>query len=139
MGYLESLDELMAVECRMMSYIFKFLSSDYAPELAELGVTLPEFKEIPKIKFMDAKNLIAEVYKRPYRDPNDLEPDEERLIGKYFLEKYYSHFVFVTHYPSKKRPFYTMDDPEDPKFTLASIFFLTVRGYHGGTQNSRLP
>ena len=28
-------------------------------------------------------------------------------------------FVFVTHYPSKKRPFYAMDDPADPKFTLS--------------------
>ncbi len=41
------------------------------------------------------------------------------LIGRYFKEEYGSDFVFVTHYPSKKRPFYAMDDPADPKFTLS--------------------
>jgi Glutamate synthase domain 2 len=40
-------------------------------------------------------------------------PEEEELIGKYFKEEYQSDFVFVTHYPSKKRPFYAIDDPRD--------------------------
>ena len=34
-------------------------------------------------------------------------------------EEYDSDFVFVTHYPSKKRPFYAMDDPEDKTYTLS--------------------
>lgn len=136
-GYLESLDDLMAIECRLMAYIYKTLRESYALELAELDVTLPEkIETIPKIKFMDAKNLIAEVYKRPYRDPNDLEPDEERLIGKYFLEKYQSPFVFVTHYPEKKRPFYTMNDPEDPKYTLS--FDLLLNGAEVTTGGRRI-
>ena len=126
MGFINSFEDLMALECRMMSYIFDFLRNEYSMELAELKVTLPEIKQIPQIKFMDAKNLISEVYKRPYRDPNDLEPDEERLIGKYFLENYGSPFVFITHYPTKKRPFYTMDDPADPNFTLS--FDLLLNG-----------
>ena len=40
---------------------------------------------------------------------------KKRLIGRYFKEEYDADFVFVTHYPSKKRPFYAMDDPEDRK------------------------
>ena len=36
-----------------------------------------------------------------------------------FKEEYGSDFVFVTYYPSKKRPFYAMDDPGDPAFTLS--------------------
>jgi nondiscriminating aspartyl-tRNA synthetase len=119
-----------------MVYIFNFLRTEYAMELAELKVTLPEIKDIPKIKFMDAKNLIQEVYKRPYRDPNDLEPDEEKLIGKYFMEKYGSPFVFVTHYPTKKRPFYTMDDPENPEFTLS--FDLLLNGTEVTTGGQRI-
>ncbi|MBR2384974.1 MAG: aspartate--tRNA(Asn) ligase, partial [Clostridia bacterium] len=34
--------------------------------------------------------------------------------------------MFVTHYPSKKRPFYTMDDPQDPEYTYS--FDLLFRG-----------
>ena len=41
------------------------------------------------------------------------------LIGRYFREEYGSDFVFVTHYPGKKRPFYAMDDPDDTTFTLS--------------------
>ena len=36
------------------------------------------------------------------------------------------HMIFVTHYPSRKRPFYTMDDPDDPEYTLS--FDLLFRG-----------
>ena len=136
MGFINSFEDIMALEARMMVYIFNFLRTEYAMELAELKVTLPEIKDIPKIKFMDAKNLIQEVYKRPYRDPNDLEPDEEKLIGKYFMEKYGSPFVFVTHYPTKKRPFYTMDDPENPEFTLS--FDLLLNGTEVTTGGQRI-
>ena len=40
-------------------------------------------------------------YNREFRNPNDLEPEEERLIGEYVMETYGSPLVFVTHYPSK--------------------------------------
>ena len=63
--------------------------------------------------------LLKREYGRLIRNPYDLEPEEESLIGRYFKEEYGSDFVFVTHYPSKKRPFYAMDDPGDPAFTLS--------------------
>ena len=43
-----------------------------------------------------------------------LEPEEEASDRTLlFKEEYGADFVFVTHYPSKKRPFYAMDDPRD--------------------------
>ena len=70
------------------------------------------------------------------RNPFDLEPEEEVLIGKYAKEEWGSDFVFVTHYPSKKRPFYAMDDPEDPKYTLS--FDLLFRGLEITTGGQRI-
>lgn len=32
-------------------------------------------------------------------------------------KKYHSDVIFVTHYPTSKRPFYTFPDPEDPEYT----------------------
>ena len=61
---------------------------------------------IPRVRFDEAKQRVAEKYNRQFRNPFDLEPEEEVLIGQYFKEEYGSDFVFVTHYPSKKRPFY---------------------------------
>ena len=64
------------------------------------------------------------------------EPEEEVLIGKYAKEEWGSDFVFVTHYPSKKRPFYAMDDPENPKYTLS--FDLLFRGLEITTGGQRI-
>ncbi len=58
------------------------------------------------------------------------------MIGKYFKEEYGADFVFVTHYPSKKRPFYAMDDPEDEKYTLS--FDLLCKGLEVTTGGQRI-
>ena len=79
---------------------------------------------------------MSEKYSRPIRNPYDLEPEEELLIGRYFKEEYDADFVFVTHYPSKKRPFYAMDDPEDTTFTLS--FDCLFRGLEITTGGQRI-
>jgi len=65
-------------------------------------------------------------FKYQPQDMKDFDPTEEELLGKYAKKELGSDFLFVTHYPSKKRPFYTMDDPNDPEYTLS--FDLLFRG-----------
>lgn len=59
----------------------ELLKKDYAPELEILNVTLPKTDKIPFVKFSEAKELVAEKYNRKIRNPFDLEPGEEELIG----------------------------------------------------------
>ena len=59
-----------------------------------------------------------------------------RLKYQYFKEEYDADFVFVTHYPSKKRPFYAMDDPADPTYTLS--FDLLYQGLEITTGGQRI-
>ena len=136
MGFIDSFEDVMAVEARFMVYLFDFLKKNYALELEEIGVELPEIKQIPQFKFVEAKKIVAEKYGREFRNSNDLDPEEERLIGEYVKEEYGSPLVFVTHYPSKKRPFYAMDDPEDPKYTLS--FDLLLNGAEVTTGGQRI-
>ena len=119
MGYIDGFEDLMSMETGFLQYMLKLLKEDYQKELDLLKITLPSADKIPAVRFDKAKELVAERYNRKIRNPFDLEPEEEALIGRYFKEEDGSDFVFVTHYPSKKRPFYAMDDPEDSRFTLS--------------------
>ena len=136
MGYIDGFEDVMAMETGFLQYTMALLAKDYQKELDMLGVKLPDVSRIPAVRFDQAKELVAEKYNRKIRNPYDLEPEEEVLIGRYFKEEYDSDFVFVTHYPSKKRPFYAMDDPADPKFTLS--FDLLFKGLEVTTGGQRI-
>ena len=136
MGYLNDFTDIMNMETALLKHIFATLEKDCERECKALGVVIPKFEQIPTIRFRDAKEAVAEMYGHKIKDPFDLEPVEEQLIGRYFKEEFDSDFVFVTHYPSKKRPFYTMDDPEDPSFTLS--FDLLFRGMEVTTGGQRI-
>jgi len=136
MGYITGFEDIMEMETKMLQYVFTFLEEKYTKELKLLDVKLPGTSRIPTVRFDEAKVLVSEKYERKIRDPYDLEPEEEVLIGRYFKEEYDSDFVFVTHYPSKKRPFYAMDDPSNPKFTLS--FDLLFKGMEITTGGQRI-
>lgn len=136
MGYIDCFEEVMEMEQAMLQYAFSFLEEKYQKEIQILGVTLPKVDQIPKVRFDEAKQLVADKYNRKIKNPYDLEPEEEVLIGQYFEEEYESDFVFVTHYPSKKRPFYAMDDSSNPKFTLS--FDLLYKGMEVTTGGQRI-
>ncbi len=125
MGFIDSFTDIMNVETGALRYIMQLLKTEYAPEIELLKVELPEIKSIPCIRFKDAKELCVKKLKN-ITDMKDFEPEEEAFLGKWAKQQYNSDFLFVTHYLSKKRPFYTMDDPEDPEVTLS--FDLLFRG-----------
>ncbi|MDR1801916.1 MAG: aspartate--tRNA(Asn) ligase [Lachnospiraceae bacterium] len=136
MGYIDGFEDIMAMETGFLQYAIKLLGSEYTKELDILKITLPKADNIPAVKFADIKEAVAKEYNHTMRNPFDLEPEEETLIGRYAKEKWDSDFVFVTHYPSKKRPVYAMDDPEDTRFTLS--FDLLYKGMEITTGGQRI-
>lgn len=136
MGFIQDFHELMEMETRMLRDTFVYLKGNYAPELARLNVSLPEIEEIPVVRFTEAKERIAREYNRKIRDFDDFEPEEEKLLCQMVREQTGSDFVFVTHYPSRKRPFYAMDSREDPEETES--FDLLFRGMEVTTGGQRI-
>ena len=136
MGYIDGFEDVMAMETGYLQYAMALLEKEYQRELKVLGITLPKVDQIPAVKFSDIKEKVAEKYQHKMRNPFDLEPEEEILIGQYAKEVWGSDFVFVTHYPSKKRPFYAMDDPEDTRYTLS--FDLLFKGMEITTGGQRI-
>lgn len=136
MGFIDSFYDIIGMEAGMLKATFAYLRERYGSWLDQLQVKLPEIGEIPCIPFKEAKERVSAKFNRKIRDPYDLEPEEERLISRLAEEEYGSEFVFVTHYPSKKRPFYAMDDPEDSRYTLS--FDLLFRGMEITTGGQRI-
>ena len=140
MGYIESFEEIMEMEDGMIQAALRHLQEAYSQELQLLGQeSIQEYLpmgRIPRIRFAQAKALVAEYYHRPMAEKEDFEPEEEKLLCQYMREHYGSAFVFVTHYPSAKRPFYAMDNPENPAETLS--FDLLFRGLEITTGGQRI-
>jgi len=165
MGYIESFQEIMETEEAMLQAALAGLGELCGQELDMLQVSMPRFSmpassregmedaqpwgveippgredmpmgRIPRIRFDRAKALVAEYYHRPMGDKEDLEPEEEDLLCQYIRGHYGSAFVFVTHYPTAKRPFYAMEDPDDPARTLS--FDLLFRGVEITTGGQRI-
>lgn len=124
MGYIDSMYDVMAMETAMLRSIMDYIRENYAYEIKLLEADIPEIKEIPSIKFIDALTLLRgeNVGGKKF----DLDPEDEVSLGKYAKEKYGSDFIFVTHFPSSKPPFYAMNSREDPK--EAYKFDLLFRG-----------
>lgn len=136
MGYIDGFEDIMAMETGYLQYAMKLLEKEYKKELQILDIMLPEADQIPAVHFSEIKEKVSEKYGHRMRNPFDLEPEEEQLISRYAKEEWDSDFVFVTHYPSKKRPFYAMDDPEDTRYTLS--FDLLFRGMEITTGGQRI-
>lgn len=137
MGFINSFEEIMELETRLLSSMVKRLGENCKDEFEGLGAELPKVpSDIPKLKLKDAQKILEEEYKEKCLGEPDLDPKQERLICEYSAKKYSSDFIFITHYPSKKRPFYTYDDPENPKETLS--FDLMFRGQEITTGGQRL-
>ena len=136
MGYIENFEDIMAMEQEMLRYTFARLQETCGAELSLLKAEVPVITEIPRIRFSEAKELVSRVYKRAFSEKLDFEPEEEKLLCEYVKKTTGSDFVFVTHYPSAKRPFYAMDSRENPAETES--FDLLFRGLEVTTGGQRI-
>lgn len=137
MGYIEDFQEVMEIEVGMLEAALDMLKKEYDYELALLQVNLPHGSlHIPVLKFSEAKALIRSKTGREPVESHDFQPEEEKLLSEIILKETGSEFVFVTHYPAGKRPFYVMEDPAHPGETLS--FDLLFRGLEITTGGQRI-
>lgn len=137
MGYIESQFDVMAVFTKVIRHITAHLEKTCAAEFALLGATLPKCPEtIPHMKLREAQALITKETGEDCVKEPDLEPQHERWLCEYALQTFDSDFIFITGYPITKRPFYTMEDPENPGY--AKCFDLLFRGVEISSGNQRV-
>jgi len=136
MGFIDSFMDLIKVEANTLNSIFNRLKQDCGNEIELLGMQVPEIKKIVTIPFDEVHEIVFKKYNKDFRGETDLAPEEEKLISEHGRKEWDTEFLFVTHYPSSKRPFYTMDDPENPDKTFS--FDLIFRDLEITTGGQRL-
>lgn len=139
MGFIKDHTDLMKVETDLMKYVSKSLEENNKIDLEILGMELPQIPDteiLPFMKLREAQELIKKETGVDKTNEPDLEPEDERWLCEYAKKELGSDFIFITHYPVSKRPFYTYEDEEDKGFTKS--FDLLFRGVEITTGGQRI-
>jgi nondiscriminating aspartyl-tRNA synthetase len=135
MGFIDSVEDVMAQLEKAMKYIFWSLG-EYCPnQLALYGATVPENVPIPRLRLSEAIAILRKKYSKE-TEGEDIDGEGERLISEYVLEEYGSDLVFLTHYPASLRPFYSMPSADKPGYT--ETFDLLFRGIEIASGGQRI-
>jgi nondiscriminating aspartyl-tRNA synthetase len=137
MGYIAGFEDVMAAEISLLRHMTALVSAQCAYEVELLEAKIPEIPaEVPAMTLAEAHEIAGAISGKDYSGEPDLEPEEERLVCEHATKEWGSELVFVTHFPTSKRPFYTMDDPANPGTTLG--FDLLFRGLEVTTGGQRI-
>ncbi|HVZ76065.1 MAG TPA: aspartate--tRNA(Asn) ligase [Candidatus Paceibacterota bacterium] len=138
MGFIESHKDVMAMLEKVIRSIASAVTDKHADALKRFKVepaALPQ-EEFPVFMLREAQEIIEKEFGGKAVGELDLEPEHERQICQYAKEKFGSDFVFITHFPTKKRAFYTFADPENPEFSRS--FDLLFRGLEINSGSQRI-
>ena len=122
MGFVDSMTDVMDTLHDCIKYIVDYVKENCSKDLALLGKEILDvpskfptmtMSEVHEVIFKESDGKVDE------RNQPDLSPEEERILGQWAKREHKSGYVFVTHYPRKKRAFYSMPDPENPDLTLS--------------------
>lgn len=130
MGFIDSWEDVVNMADNVVKAIFKAVSQKHKIEVPKT------VDKTPRLKLSEAKEIIFQRTKRDIRKEPDLDPEGEREICKYALEKFGSDIIFITHFPTKKRPAYAYPDPQNPEETLS--FDLIGKGVEWITGGQRI-
>lgn len=136
-GFIDSWTEIMDMAEYVIKRIFAGVEKNNSKDLELYDASIPKTGDtIPRIKMREAQEIVFKRTGRNHRNEPDLDPEDEREICKWALEEYGSELVFITHYPTSKRPFYTFPDPENPEYS--NSFDLIGRGLEWITGGQRI-
>ena len=121
MSWIESHFDIMEFEESWLQYVLKTVREKHGKEIKEsFGVEVREpALPFPKITMQEAQEILGNLGHIPSDETKkgDIDPQGERLLGKYAQEKYGHEFIFITDYPQDIRPFYHMRHSDKPELT----------------------
>lgn len=134
-GFVEFTELLDILEDVIVNTL-KYAQEKTGDILKEYGISEIAFGNIPRLKLSEAQEIIFKEFGRDSRGEKDLAPQDEIDICKWAHEKHGSDLVTITHFPTKKRAFYTMPDPMEPENSLS--FDILFRGVEISSGSQRI-
>lgn len=134
LGFIDSMEDVMRSLEHTIFFMMRAVSDRHGKELKERNIEVPKKMVIPRMKLTEALQILKKEYGKKM-DSVDIDSEGEKLIGEYVKKKYDSDFVFLTHYPTRIRPFYAMPS-KDPQLTES--FDLLFRGLEIATGGQRI-
>src|SRR4030042_1413873 len=125
-GFVDFEELLEAIEF-VGSETLEYVNKNCAEILKDFKIDPLKVKgKIPRLTMREAQKIVLERTGVDHTKDIDLMPEDEREISRWAAEKHDSDLVTITHYPTKKRAFYSMPDPKDPEYSLS--YDLIFRG-----------
>jgi len=135
MGFIESVEDVMQLEERLLACALPRVAEACACEIEMSGARVPQTGRIPRLDIEEAREA-ARIRLCHEMPAGNLSPEGEKAVSEHILETTGQEFVFVTGYPVTSRPFYAMPDPTDPSRTKS--FDLLFRGLEVTTGGQRI-
>lgn len=138
--YMETLEVIHS----MFRHIFTGLESRLAKELAIIREQYPSepctFTEEPCVlHWPEAMQILKDEGFDIGDGMGDLSGAMELALGKVVKVKYGTDFFMLDKYPITVRPFYTMPDPDDPKYSNSYDIFIRGQEICSGAQRCHDP
>lgn len=135
MGFIKDETDLMRVEEEFLRYMFKHVKETCAEELKLFDIELPDELNIPRIPLDKAQEILLKEFGK--KSPvGNIDNEGEALFHKYVKETYNCDFVFLTDYPTAKRPMYAMEREDNHEMTRS--FDLIYKGVEITTGGQRI-
>ena len=132
----EHYHEALDIIDETLKTIFRGIYTKYRKEVDFIKTQFPSedlviLDETPRIPFKDAVKLLNDSGWRneegeKVSDLEDLATRDEIRVGELIKEHYKTDFYILDKFPRSARPFYTMPDPTDDRYT--NSFDIFVRG-----------
>merc|ERR1711962_1403776 len=137
--YHEALDTIG----NLFTSIFRGLRDRYQNEISTVNVQFPhepfKFLDPPlRLEFPEAVQMLREAGVE-MGDEDDLSTPAEKLLGRLVKAKYDTDFFILDKFPLAVRPFYTMPDPSNPKYSNSYDMFMRGEEILSGAQRIHDP
>jgi nondiscriminating aspartyl-tRNA synthetase len=137
MGFINNHLDVMAILEEVVREVVQVTGEKHADAFTLLKTTLPNVGEkFPIFTLRETQEIIEKEFGGKAVGELDMEPEHEKQICEYALKTFGSDFVFITHYPTSKRAFYTYADPSNPELSLS--FDLLFRGLEINSGSQRI-